>query len=263
MNSNKRIVLTKRLLMSTTFAMTGIYLAVCAALYIGQRSLIYRPQPSAQGSDGNVMTLSVDGVDLKVSTRQHPGPKALLYFGGNAEDVSWKLPILSEAFPDHAVYLVHYRGYGGSSGRPTEKALFADSIALFDKIHIEHKAIVVIGRSLGSGVAVYLASMRPVTRLVLVTPFDSLLGIAQSHFPYLPMRWLLRDKFESWRYAPQVVAPTLIIAAAMDKEIPRASTDLLVSRFKSHVVTYKVLACTGHNSISESPEYLPALAGQP
>lgn len=137
----------------------------------------------------------------------------------------------SVAFPDTSIYLMHYRGYGGSSGNPTEKALFTDALSLFDEVRTEHSEIDVIGRSLGSGVAVYLASQRPVARLVLVTPYDSVLDIAALQFAYFPLKWLLRDKFESWRFAPQVTAATTIIAAEHDEIIPRASTELLRSHF--------------------------------
>jgi pimeloyl-ACP methyl ester carboxylesterase len=152
---------------------------------------------------------------------------------------------------------MHYRGYGGSSGTPSEKAFFADALALFDKVHASHFEIDVVGRSLGSGVAVYLASQRPVERLVLVTPFDSLQEIAAALFPFFPVRWLLLDRFESWKYAPQVSAPTLIIAAGHDEVVPRASTELLRSRFKPGLATFEIVP----NTISNSSAYLPLLTG--
>jgi pimeloyl-ACP methyl ester carboxylesterase len=237
-----------------------VYLGLCALVFAFQRSLIYFPQPRAFGG-GTIITLPVYGAEVVITTRPHSGPDALLYFGGNAEDVSSSLPSLSKAFPDHALYLPHYRGYGGSSGKPSETALFADALALFDKVKNEHLNIVVVGRSLGSGVAVYLASRRPVARLVLVTPYESIQGLAARQFPYLPVRWLLLDKFESGKYAPTVTAPTLVIAAEHDEVIPRASTEALCTRFSGGVATMKVVAGTGHNTISESPAYIPLLQG--
>src|SRR4030095_8926131 len=126
-----------------------VYLGACAALFFFQRSLIYFPQPSSLGSSAQIR-LPVDSAELRVSVRPHAGPNALMYFGGNAEDVSASLPPLSAAFPDHAIFLMHYRGYGGSSGAPSELALQADALRLFDKIHAEHPDVVVVGRSLGS-----------------------------------------------------------------------------------------------------------------
>ena len=150
-------------------------------------------------------------------------------------------------------------GYLGSSGKPTEPALVADALALFDRVHNEHSEVVLIGRSLGSGVAVQLAALRPVSRLVLVTPFDSLRELASQQFPYFPVRWLLSDKYESGSYAPRIKAPTLILAARQDDIIPARSTALLFSRFAQGVATMKVLEGAGHDSISESAAYIPAL----
>jgi len=114
-------------------------------------------------------------------------------------------------------------------GVPPEKALFEDAPTLFDAVHAKHADVDVVGRSLGSGIAVYVASVRPVARLVLVTPFDSLRDLAAAQFPYVPVKWLMLDKFESWKYAPHVSAPTRIIAAEHDEIVPRASSDLLRS----------------------------------
>ena len=241
----------------TTIA--SIYLVGCVTLFVGQRSMIYYPQRSFINNPVNTLKLSVADAELQVSIRPHHSPNALIYFGGNAEDVSLNLPMFSGAFPEHALYLLHYRGYGNSSGTPSEQAIQQDALALFDRVYAEHHNIVIIGRSLGSGVAVRLASLRPAAKLILITPFDSLQAVAAYHFPYMPVRWLLLDKYESWRYAPQLTLPTLILAADHDDIIPRANTDMLYSHFKSGIVSFKVLANTDHNTISESPEYLPSL----
>jgi pimeloyl-ACP methyl ester carboxylesterase len=171
------------------------------------------------------------------------------------------MPQLSLGFSDAAIYALHYRGYAGSAGEPSQDALFSDALALFDQVRPEHPDILVVGRSLGSGVAVYLSSMRPVSRLVLVTPFDSLLELAAPQFPYIPVRWLLMDKFESWRYAPNVSAPTTIVVAELDEIVPRENSELLRSRFKA--AAYRIVAGVGHNTITKSPDYLPALTTPP
>ena len=237
------------------------YLAACAALFVFQRSLIYFPQPRSAADPSSTMALRVDGADLLVTVRERGGPSAVVYFGGNAEDVSQSLPTLAAAFPDRALYLMNYRGYGGSSGTPSEAALVADALQLFDRVRAQHANIVVIGRSLGSGVAVQLATARPAQRLVLVTPYESLQALAAGQFPYVPMRWLLRDKFESGRYAATITAPTLLIAAEHDEVIPRSSTDALLARFATGVASLRVLRGTGHNTISSSPDYLALLSG--
>lgn len=240
-----------------------VYGVLCAGLYSKQRSLMYFPQPLSEGAQ--VHTRELDGTDpgIRISVRDADGVDALVYFGGNAEDVSQDLPQFSASFPSHAIYLLHYRGYGGSAGKPTEAGLVKDALALYDLARSKHDRVLVIGRSLGSGLAVRVASQRDVARLVLVTPYDSLQQIAADLYPWMPVRWLLIDKYESWRYAPQVRAPTLLIEAERDEVIPRASTRKLLTRFKGGVARLTVVPGAGHNDISQSPNYLALLHGAP
>jgi pimeloyl-ACP methyl ester carboxylesterase len=234
------------------FALYGL---VCGALFAFQRSLIYYPQPRFNSKASVLMTLPVGTAEVHVSTYPHAGPAAVIYFGGNAEDVSRDIPDLVAAFPSDAVYALHYPGYGGSSGTPSQQSIFDDSLALFDRVKAEHQNITVVGRSLGSGVAVWIASQRPIAQLVLVTPFDSLADPAAQQYPLLPVRWLLRDRFESWRYAPHVTAPTRIIVAGDDGLVPRSSSDRLRTRFREGLVSYLVVPGFGHNTIQDSPGY--------
>lgn len=231
------------------------YAGLCVLLYLFQSSLIYFPTGAAEPEGVQRMRLYPSGAPVLVLTRPHAGRKALIYFGGNAEDVAMNLPEFARLFPDTALYLMRYRGYGGSAGSPSEAALILDGMALFDRVKAEHEHVVVIGRSLGSGVAVQVAAARPVDRLVLVTPFDSLLGLAERQFPYLPVRWLLRDQYLSSAVADIVRAPTLLIAAGQDEVIPRWSTELLRTRFQEGVAEYAVVAGAGHNTIGLFPEY--------
>ncbi|MBC7995324.1 MAG: alpha/beta fold hydrolase [Rhizobacter sp.] len=229
------------------------YAGLCVALYLFQRSLIYFPQPAAARTP--VMQLSRGEVTVLASVREHAGPDAVIYFGGNAEDVSQSLAPLAEAYPQHAVYLLHYRGYGGSGGSPSEAALTQDALALFDQVHQTHPRVTVIGRSLGSGVAVQLASQRPVAQLVLVTPYDSLQALAAAQFPAFPVRWMLKDRFDSGLHAAQVRAPALLIAADQDEVIPLVSTRQLFARFAKGQAVLHVLPRTSHNTISVHPLY--------
>lgn len=240
-----------------------LYVGLCALIFALQRSLIYYPQPRFAAASTETMTLEVDQAQVLVTISPHDGPEAAIYFGGNAEDVSQSLPGLQAAFPDRALYLLHYRGYGGSTGKPSESALIADALSLFDRVHAIHPNIAVIGRSLGSGIAVHLASLRPVERLTLVAPYNSLQEIAAKQFPLIPVRWLLLDKFESWRYAAAVNAPTSIIAAENDEVIPRASTEALYAHFRRGLARLIIIRGAGHNTIAESPDYIPLLKGAP
>ena len=233
-----------------------LYAALCGALFFAQRSFLYLPPPVATRNPASSVTLPVDGADLVITVRAHRGPKALVYFGGNGEDVVASLDAFSRTFPDHALYLVDYRGYGGSSGQPSEEAIASDALRLFDVVRREHPDIALIGRSLGSGVAIRLAAERPATHLVLVTPYDSIAELAARRFPYVPVRWLLTDRYESFRYAPIIRVPTLLVGAADDEVIPRDSTERLLGRFAPGVATMTVIEHSGHNTWSNRPQHL-------
>ncbi len=231
-----------------------VYICICAYVYALQDSLIYYPRSKSFASPE--LVLPVEDAKIIVSTRHYSGTKAIIYFGGNGEDVSLNLPSFDSAFPDHALYLMHYRGYGGSSGSPSEEAIYNDAVALYESVISTHQEITIIGRSLGTGIATRLASNFPVSRLVLVTPYDSIVGLASDIFPYLPVNILLRDRYESGLYAEQISIPTIILMAEFDQIIPRESTEMLYSRFPETVANLVTIKGAGHNSISNSPQYL-------
>lgn len=235
------------------------YLVFTAVLFVFQRSLIYLPQPrSAEGAA--TLALPNDAGELMVTIRPHEGRHALIYFGGNAEDVSLNLPDFSKAFPEHALYLMHYRGFAGSSGSPSEEAIHSDAAMLFDHVATAHSCILVMGRSLGSGVATRLASERPAAGLILITPFNSLEELAARQFPFVPVRWLLKDRYQTWRYASQVEVPTLLIAARHDRIVPLSSTETLATHFGEGVARLRVIDEGGHNTLHLADGYLDALA---
>jgi pimeloyl-ACP methyl ester carboxylesterase len=246
--------------LQSLLALVGIaYLALCAWMYATQRSQIYFRVAASQPMGAQALWLETEGERIKVWNVARPGPRALIYFGGNAEDVAGNIGEFSAAFPEHSIYLVNYRGYGGSSGRPTETALFVDALAVFDLVHAQHADIAVMGRSLGSGVAVHVASRRPVDRLVLVTAFDSLANVAREHLRFLPVDWLLRDRYESASRAPDVKAPVLVVVAGEDEIIPRARSDALIAAFAPGQVQVRVLQGMTHNSVDLSPEYFQSV----
>lgn len=161
--------------------------------------------------------------------------------------------------PDHTVYLVNYRDYGGSSGKPSETGLFADALNIFDHIKTKHTAISAMGRSLGSGITIYLASQRKIDQLILVTPYDSIEHVAQNSFPIFPMSFLLKDKYDSVSRTASITSPTLILIAENDRIIPPMHALHLAKSFQSTNVTTKMIRDTGHNTISFSQEYLQHL----
>ena len=237
-----------------------IYAAICGTLYAAQRSLLYYPTPESRSTHAQALRIETNGAVLKVWHILSSGERAILYFGGNSEDVGWNIDAFAAAFPNTDVYLVNYRGYGGSTGAPSETALLADAEIVFDEIRSRIPRVAVIGRSLGSGVAVHLASVRDVSKLVLVTPYDSITRVAQRHMSVVPVSWLLRDTFDSFSKAGKVHAPVLVLVAERDRVIPRAHSERLVTAFAPGQVEVRSFAGTNHDSIASSPEYRSALA---
>ena len=237
-----------------------VYAALCGTLYSLQRSLIYFPTPESRSSRAEALSIATDGAVLKVWRVSGSGDRAVIYFGGNAEDVAGNIAPFAAAFPGTAIYLVNYRGYGGSTGSPSEAALLADAEVVFDRVRVEHSRVAVIGRSLGSGVAVHLASVRDVSKLALVAPYDSVLRIAQRQLSFVPVSWLLKDRFDSLASAPLVRAPVLVLLAELDRVIPREHSERLVAAFAPGQAEVRTIAATNHDSISAVPEYARSLA---
>ena len=142
---------------------------------------------------------------------------------------------MARQFPDHTTYLMAYRGYGASDGQPSQRDLSADAVALVDHVTERHSGarIDVIGRSLGSGVAVHVATQRTVEHLVLVTPFDSLAATASDLFPGLPVARLIEDHWDSAAVAAHVRAPTLVVRAGRDAIVRPERTDVLIGRCRA------------------------------
>ncbi len=230
-----------------------VYLGVGLYLYLSQRNFIYFPT-SATESYLEETVFENKGFKIKASVLNSGQKNAIIYFGGNAENVDHNSTNFTHLFSDYTVYLVKYRGYGGSSGMPSEKAIYADALHIYDMISRGYDKVSVIGRSLGSGVATYVASKKAVDRLVLITPFDSVRNVAQSRFPIYPMDLLLTDKHDSLNRVKDIKANTLVIAAENDRVIEMKHTQKLVANFIKKV-RFEVVEGTGHNDISSHPAY--------
>ena len=237
------------------------YAGLCGWLYLQQRQLVYFPQFTRTPASDTDFALQRDGAVLRGWVVNPGRPNAIVYFGGNAERVQDNRQEFARWLPGYSVYLVAYRGYGASDGEPEQDALLGDALAVFDHVQARHPArpVSLIGSSLGSGVASYVASQRQIGRLALITPFDSLANVAQAHYPWLPVRWLLRERYESTRYLAAYDGPLLIVRAGRDDVVPRANTRRLIDSLPRppRVV---VLGKAGHNSL-DADAYGRALAG--
>jgi uncharacterized protein len=236
-----------------------IYVLLCAAMYFAQDRLLYFPSPEVDRPGARALHLHSGTATVKVWELHAAARPALIYFGGNGEDVGFNIPDLDQHFPDRAFYLVNYRGYGGSSGVPREGALIADAEVVYDWVRARHDSVMVMGRSLGTGIATALATRRPVAGVVLVTPYDSIANIAAGRYPWLPVRWLIKDPYNSAGRMQQARAPVLVLIAGQDDSIPRARSDALIAAIPAGLGHTVIVPQAGHNDIETFPAYWAGL----
>lgn len=237
------------------------WLALCLFLFVVQRKMIYFPDYTRTDAATTDYALERDGVVLRGWVVNPGQPSAILYFGGNAEMVQANRDEFARWFPGRTVYLLAYRGYGASDDVPAGPDLLEDALAFFDDVQARHpgQPVSAIGRSLGSGIASHVASQRPVDRLALVTPFDSLASVAAGHYPWLPARWLIRDPYPSTEYLRDYRSPVLVIRAGRDTVIPPAHTDALVAALPEPPRVVDIPSAD-HNDIGTYPAFGKALS---
>jgi hypothetical protein len=221
--------------MSTLKSIIGFtlvfYVGFVALLYVMQRGMMYLPDrsrtpPAAAGlpQAAEEVLETADGERLIV---WHIPPRdarpVVLYFHGNGGALRLRVPRFAALTADGTgLVALSYRGYGGSTGRPSEAGLIEDGRATYDFAAARYapERLALWGESLGSGVAVALAAERPVARLVLEAPFTSAADIAASVYPVVPVRLLMKDQFRSDERIGRVTAPVLVIHGERDRVVP-------------------------------------------
>ncbi|WP_019142509.1 alpha/beta hydrolase [Noviherbaspirillum massiliense] len=258
-----------KLMLSGFAGLAGtVWIGLMATIASRQQQLVFNPirvkevdRPRSSGHRTRPVVLrSTDGTRLSgwllspVGLGRHP---AVIYFGGRSEEVSWVARDAGTMFPGMTVLVMNYRGYGDSHGVPGERQMIEDGQMLFDWLaahqQVDAARIAVVGRSLGSGVAVQLAAHRPVAALALITPYDSILAIAKRHFKPLPVSLLLKHRFESVKYAEKVAAPVLVLRAQTDDVVPHLHTDQLVSKLAT-LAQDEIVPDSDHYNIPYLPE---------
>jgi fermentation-respiration switch protein FrsA (DUF1100 family) len=211
-----------------------VYGLIGLAAYLGQRRLMYFPD-RARTLPAEVGLAGVEERVLKTPDgarvvawygKARPGEPTILYFHGNAGSLAARAPRIERFMGEGwGVYMMTYRGYGGGTGRPTEAANVADARLAYGALlleGVEPSSVVLYGESLGSGVAVRLATERRVAGVVLDAPYTSVVKVAAATYPFLPVRLLLADRYESETYIAQVRAPLLVLHGERDNVIPVA-----------------------------------------
>lgn len=262
-----------RLLKSLLVIVVGVLIAIpllfYPILYLSQEGLLF---PLTKASTqilqwarqtwphSEIWLTTPDGVVLQgwyVKPKRVDKFPLLIYFGGNAEESTGFLTY-RDYFPAWGILAVNYRGYGLSGGKPGERQLFADARFLYDHFAIQPELdshhIVAMGRSLGSGVAVHLASRRKLAGVILISPYDSITAIAQEFYPYVPVPWLLKHPFDSLALAPQINTPVLGLIAENDTLISPERSKTLLSAWKG-TSRWVLIADTNHIDITDGKYY--------
>jgi len=232
-----------------------------AFVWSQQRRLIYFPSPGPLPSATTILPTGKDVVldtedGLRLAAWYFPAPShdrapAVVIFNGNA-GYRWLRADLAVALNRYglSVLLFDYRGYGGNPGRPTEEGLAADARAaqawLAGQPDVDPSRIAYFGESLGAAVAVELAVHRPPAALVLRSPFTSLADVGVLHYPWLPVRQLLIDRYPSIERIVSVKAPVLVIAGDRDNVVP-ASLSRRLFDAAAEPKQYVVIPGVGHN----------------
>ena len=243
----------------TLILLVAGYLGVAALLYVAQRGLMYFPDPAriapaALGLPGTEDIL-LDTADGERVVAWHVPPRnerpVVLYLHGNGGALSHRAGRFRALTDDGTgLVAVDYRGYGGSTGYPTEAglAIDAETAYAFAAARYPAERIAIWGESLGTGVAVALAARRPVGRLVLEAPFTAAVDLAARQYPFLPVHWLMKDQFRSDLRVGKVAAPVLVVHGENDAIVPMTLGERLYGLIRAPRRFVRI-AHAGHNDL--------------
>ena len=248
----------------------GGYLGLVGLIALTQTSLLFprwavAPAPPLPAEAETLRLARPGGVELhglRLPARDGASGPPVLGFGGNAWNAADMALFLHRHLPGHDVIAFHFRGYAPSAGRPSAAAFAEDALAIHD--HLATQGLpppVVVGFSIGTGPAAALAAERRTAGAILITPFESLTELARSHYPWAPVRLLLRHRMEPAADLARAAVPIAIIAAERDSIVPPARTEALrqaLADARPGVVFDRTVPA-GHNDLYGHPDFGPAL----
>jgi pimeloyl-ACP methyl ester carboxylesterase len=259
------------MLLSLLSALLIAYLMLAFALWALQRRLIFNPPSRLNRAPSGPAAHTYDlhnshfhpqpGLRLQVACSSYrPGPSVgtILYFGGRSEDATWSTDLSSYA-EGWNVVAANYRGFGLSEGSSRQDAVNQDALALFDSLPPSCGPVVLVGRSLGTCVALHVASHRGHSGLVLISPMDSLANVLRDNILTRPFAWLLRDRFECLELASAVRTPTLALLSAYDRRVLVETSMRLIAKIPSPV-TLRIIHGYNHCTVHRSQAALSAIA---
>jgi fermentation-respiration switch protein FrsA (DUF1100 family) len=241
----------------------AFYLALVALLYLSQRQLLYLPDRSpphlgalARLGVEEVAIPTADGLALRSWYRPASGERpVIVYFHGNGGHIGYRADRVERfAREGYGVLMLGYRGYGGNPGTPSETGLFEDAAAALRFVRAQDVPgyrIVLYGESLGTGVAVWVATSHAVGAIVLESPYTSIADVAQHHYPFVPAAWLVSDRYDSLSRIGQVQAPILTLHGARDNVIPFSFGERLFAAAPEPKEQW-IAPDAGHNDLGRS-----------
>ena len=180
--------------------------------------------------------------------------QSVLYFGGKMQDSVSLVSKLSLSYPETRIIAFNYRAYGTSHGKPSQKNIFNDALYIYDTMSERYLSLHVMGYSLGSSVASFVASKRNPKNLILISAFDSILAFAKKQYPYLP-KILFKNPFRSDLYVQEVNAPTYLYVTVDDDVVDIDNARILHKNIKN-LVDYVEFSGYDHSSLLFSDEVI-------
>ena len=215
------------------------YIIILSYIYIFQRNLLYHP--SVDGYQGDKINFDYEEIfietkkDIKLKSwfikKDLKNFKTLVFFHGNAGNLSNRIYKLNELGKlDINILLTSWRSFSGNQGKPTEKNLYHDAkeiIKWLERLGLNKNDIILYGESLGTAVAIETTQNKNLAGIILESPFTSMIELAQKYYPFLPVKFLLKDKFETIKKLPNINSPLLILHGKLDTIVPFAMGEKL------------------------------------
>lgn len=248
------------------------YLLGGVAIYLLQERMIFRSEPVSAGTPYDfsqphrdiIVNLNA-GYTMSVvqfTTKADSSKGVVLYLHGNMKNISWYAS-QSEPFTamGYEVWMPDYPGFGKSTGEISEQALYDYALQLYTMARAvySHEQIIIYGRSLGTGIAAWLASKKSCKHLVLETPYYSMTSLASKYIPVYPAATLINYKIPSYKYLALVNAPVTIIHGTSDKVIPYGNASRLKEVLKPTDL-FITVPDGGHNGLPQHPAYQQMLS---
>ncbi|NPA27493.1 MAG: alpha/beta hydrolase [Epsilonproteobacteria bacterium] len=239
----------KSIVLKMFLLIIGLYIVISYYLYATQEQKIFnskRVEKIEPKIAKKIEFKSSDGVVLEGGLVENKkGAPLVLYFGGNGSNVIWFLDMVASKIKDFNFIAFNYPGYGNSLGKPSEETI----LKYAQEIYKKYNPSIVVGRSLGSAVAIYVASKNPVKGLVLITPIDSIVNIAKARYPFLLVDYLVKHKFEANRWAKDIKAKVAVILVENENIVPKKSIENILNELKDKIVYKATIKEANHIDI--------------